>query len=102
MPPAHLYTAGRCWLCSADCRGCANQAAVNHTANQWRMTVGATARRTAPTHAAATQTMDLIWLPITGLLWVGLTTWFYWHARWRASAAPIWRDLLAGGILYSC
>jgi hypothetical protein len=42
--------------------------------------------------------MDLIWLPITGLLWAGLTTWFYWHARRRASASPIWPDLLAGDV----
>ena len=39
--------------------------------------------------------MDLIWLPITGLLWAGLTTWFYWIARRRASASSTWRDLLA-------
>ncbi len=44
--------------------------------------------------------MDLIWLPITGLLWAGLTTWFYWIARRRASASSIWRDLLAGGVLF--
>ena len=44
--------------------------------------------------------MDLIWLPITGLLWAGLTTWFYWIARRRARASSTWRDLLAGGVLF--
>lgn len=44
--------------------------------------------------------MNLNWLPIAGLLWAAVTTIMFWRTYRQASSSTLWRDLLAGGILF--
>jgi hypothetical protein len=51
-------------------------------------------------NGCADATMNLIWLPIAGLLWAAVTTILFWRTYRQASSSMLWRDLLAGGVLF--
>ena len=44
--------------------------------------------------------MNNLWLPLLGIIWLVCVLWLYWRSRTRPGNAGLWRDLLAGGVLF--